>query len=313
MKTYRPSTLTEALEIRSEYAGTGTPATPMAGGTDLMVRHRAKNGLAPTVPGPVVFVDGIRELRGAEVTASALVLGASIPMSVLGDDPGCRADWENNTDDNPVVEGSLDAIPAVLRDAAASLGAPGLRQRAVLAGNIANASPAGDTIAALYALDAALVLQSADGERVEPISDFIIGPGRTTFRDNELITAVLIPMPPHSWYYWRKVGTRKANALTKVSLAACARIQAPGDAGGSHPQIASAAFAFGAVGPTVVRIPDAEALVKDSGTVIDTEAVLEILSPHIKPIDDQRSTAEYRKNVALNLAREALVNLASHR
>lgn len=297
MRTYRPATLAEALEIRA-----AEKAVPLAGGTDLMVRYRAKNGLPPRVPGPVMFVDAIRELRGAERTPSALVLGASLPMAVIADDPGCRAAWEDNLDDNPVVEGSLDIIPDVLREAAKDLGAPGLRQRAVLAGNLANASPAGDTVAALYALDAAVVLQSVKGERVEPISDFITGPGQTVLRDDELITSVRIPLPPVDWSWWRKVGTRKANALTKVSVAAAARFE------GARP--VSFALAFGAVGPTVVRIPEAEALVKGAGAGIEPAAVLDVIRPRIRPIDDQRSTAEYRRTVALNIAGEALGRLA---
>ena len=297
MKTFRPETLAEALEIRA-----AENAVPLAGGTDLMVRYRAMNGLGPRVPGPVMFVDGIRELRGADMTPSALVLGASLPMAVIAGDPGRRAAWEGNLDDNPVVEGALDAIPGVLREAAASVGAPGLRNRAVLAGNLANASPAGDTVAALYALDAAVVLQSVRGERVEPVSDFVTGPGQTVLRDDEIITSVRIPLPPVDWSWWRKVGTRKANALTKVSVAAAARFHGT--------QVASFALAFGAVGPTVIRVPEAEALIRGAGARIESDAVLDIIRPHIRPIDDQRSTAEYRRTVALNIAGEALGRLA---
>lgn len=299
VKTWRPATLAEALEIRSNHQ-----ALPMAGGTDLMVRYRAKNGLAPTIPGPVLFVDALSELRGASLTGSALILGASLPIAVIADDPGSRDAYESDLDENPVVEGALDAIPAVLRDSAADLGAPGLRQRAVLAGNVANASPAGDTVAALYALDAAVVLASVKGERGMPLSEFITGPGRTLLAEDELITAFRLPAAPLDWCYWRKVGTRKANALTKVSVAAAARI----DDG----RVASFSLAFGAVGPTVVRIPEAEALVLGAGKEgIDIAAVQEVIRPHIKPIDDQRSTAEYRKAVALNLAGEALSSLAT--
>jgi xanthine dehydrogenase iron-sulfur cluster and FAD-binding subunit A len=309
----RPENLAEALEFRSR-----TGATPLAGGTDLMVRHRAKNGLPPTVPTPVLFVDSLPELRGVRLDGDVLEIGASVPLAVIADDPGERADWaaRESGSDSASLSAALAAIPDVLRSASADLGAPALRQRATLAGNLANASPAGDTVAALYALDAELVLVNSNAERTVPLAEFIIGPGKTVLADDELILAVRIPLGEGvlagGWNYWRKVGTRRANALTKVSLAAAA-----GVTGG---RIVAFSMAFGAVGPIVVRVPEAESLVIGlKAADFDTRErsslvrrLKDVIAPHITPIDDQRSTAHYRKAVSLNLISEAIESLAQH-
>jgi CO/xanthine dehydrogenase FAD-binding subunit len=307
MSSYRPGSLKEALGIRADI-----PVRPFAGGTDLMVRYRAKNGMPPTVPGDVLFVGGIPELRGIRLTDEYLEIGASLPMAVIADDPGERAAYVESAgnDTGRTAADALSAVPEVLRAAAGSLGAPALRQRATLAGNLANASPAGDSVAALYALDAQVILASMEGERVLPVSEFITGPGRTILADNELITAIRIPSPLPDWGYWRKVGTRRANALTKVSLAASGRVEAG--------RVTGFTMAFGAVGPVIIRVPEAEKLLigktapeLDGPAVKELERVMaEAAAPHITPIDDQRSTAEYRKTVALNLIGEGVSSLA---
>jgi len=304
MSSYRPETLKEALDIRADIS-----ARPFAGGTDLMVRYRAKNGMPATVPGPVLFVDGIPELRKITFSDGTLDIGAAVPLAVVADDPGDRTDFAESAG---AAAEALAAIPEVLRAAAADLGAPALRQRATMAGNLANASPAGDTVAALYALDARVVLKSVDGERTLAVSDFITGPGRTLLADNELITAIRIPAPLPGWGYWRKVGTRKANALTKVSVAASARFEAG--------NITGFAMAFGAVGPVIIRVPAVDAvLIGLSASDLEgpaeeelVKALAEAAAPHITPIDDQRSTAKYRKTVALNLIGEVVSSLALH-
>ncbi len=315
MNSYRPDTLKEALNIRADIS-----AKPFAGGTDLMVRYRAKNGMPPTVPGPVLFVDGIPELRGITLSDGNLDIGAAVPLAVVADDPGDRTAFAESVESvesagsavGSVVAEALAAIPEVLRAAAADLGAPALRQRATMAGNLANASPAGDTVAALYALEAQVVLASVNGERILSVSEFITGPGRTLLADNELITAIRIPSPLPGWGYWRKVGTRRANALTKVSAAASARLEAGSITGFS--------MAFGAVGPVIIRVPAADSLLLGK-TASDLEgpaaeglvqAMAVAAAPHITPIDDQRSTAKYRKTVALNLIGEVVLSLASH-
>ena len=302
---FRPATLPEALEIRGK-----TGALPFAGGTDLMVKYRAKNGMPPTMEGPLMFVDSLSELRTVRFSGASLDIGASVPLAVVADDPGERAAYAASGTQADAA--ALTAIPELLRAASADLGAPALRPRATMAGNVANASPAGDTVAALYALDAAVVLTSTAGERIVPINEFITGPGKTILKADELITAIRIPGPLPVWSYWRKVGTRRANALTKVSAAASVRVEAG--------RITGFALAFGAVGPIVVRSPDAEALLigksaadlEGSGAAELVRAVADAAAPGITPIDDQRSTARYRKTVALNLIGEVISSLAAH-
>ena len=301
---YRPGSLAEALELRAEQS-----AVPFGGGTDLMVRYRAKNGLPPTVPGPVMFVDTLDELRTLRLDEDFLEIGASVPLAILADDPGERKAFagaaDGASDGAAERRAALEAIPPMLQAAAWDLGAPALRQRATMAGNVANASPAGDTVAALSALDASVCVASVRGERLLPIGEFIVGPGRTLLAEDEIITAFRLPRPLPDWGYWRKVGTRRANALTKVSLAAAAWLD-----GG---RVGKAILAFGAVGPTVVRVPAVDALLAGRGAgSLDAAALRAAVDPHITPIDDQRSTARYRKTVALNLIDEALRGLETH-
>ncbi len=311
MKVFSPKTLTEALDIREKEA-----AMPFSGGTDLMVRYRAKNGLGPKMPASVMFVNALPELRGVRLTDDGTVeIGAAVPMAVLADDPGARAAYAES---GAACADALAAVPSLLSAAAFSLGAPALRNRATLGGNTANASPAGDGLCALYALDARVILTSVRGKREVLIGEFVSGPGRTALAADEIITAFRVPAAGNemdekdsSWHYWRKVGTRRANALTKVSLAAFARM--------ADGRVGSFAMAFGAVGPTVVRPLEAEAvfLGHSAGEILrDTDGMIRrasgVIKPLIKPIDDQRSTAKYRKTVALNLAGEAFGRFAAY-
>jgi CO/xanthine dehydrogenase FAD-binding subunit len=287
VNVYRPASLEEALKIRAEKG-----ALLFAGGTDLMVRYRAKNSLAPAINGPVVFLDRVAELKKTGSAGGFLEVGAAVNLSVLAGDPGAeKAD-----------------VPELLRAAAASIAAPALRNRATLAGNVANASPAGDGLCALVALDAQVVLVSEEGERVLSVHDFVTGPGRTELKDNEIIKSFRFPEPLPSLSYWRKVGTRKANALTKVSLAASVRVENDGPDKGL---VTKCLLAFGAVGPRIARLDITGILNKHidrAETPVSAEALnkaaTEIAAEAdslITPIDDQRSTAVYRKKTALNL------------
>jgi len=307
VECFRPTDLAEALEIRGR-----TAALPFAGGTDLMVRYRAKNGMGPTLPSPLLFLDAIKELQGLALSPEYLEIGASVPMALVAGDAHSPS--------------PSDAIPHVLRRAAADLGALALRQRATLAGNVANASPAGDTLAALYALAAQVVLRSSGATRVLKVSDFIVSPGQTLLAPDEIITAIRLPQPLPCWSYWRKVGTRRANALTKVSVAAAASIRYSDTAAhqgiGRDRLISGFTLAFGAVGPTVIDAEEAASLIiglQASKLTAMNEGELGALiadlakraAPRITPIDDQRSTAHYRKTVALNLIGDAILSLVS--
>jgi CO/xanthine dehydrogenase FAD-binding subunit len=264
--------LDEALAFR-----TRTGAIPFFGGTDLMVRYRGYSGTGPTMPGPVLFLDAIEELQSIEVSDAAVTIGAAVTMTEMLEDPH---------------------IPALLRDAVKLIAAPGIRNRATLAGNVCNASPAGDTIPPLYVHDAEVVLTSVFGNRRVPIMNFFTGPGATVLAADEILTAITVPVLPEGCWYYRKVGTRKANALSKISAAGYARVE--------KGAVTDFRFSIGAVAPTVIRLSEAERLVLAGS---ERTAVIEAAAAVIRPIDDQRSTAAYRRGVALNSFAEFLNTL----
>ncbi len=275
--TYRPATLAEALELRKQY-----DLIPFAGGTDLMVKNMSWSGTLPKFSKDVIFLSQLKELKTIEKKGESLVIGSGVTLSEVTGYPG---------------------VPDVLRDSVLSIAAPGIRNIATLAGNLCNASPAGDSICALYALDASVLLKSTDAEREVPVAEFITGPGRTVLKRNELVTAVVVPLKKANISVFKKVGTRKANALSKLSFTAVAEIKGV--------SIDGLSIAFGAVGPTVVRSVELEKKLTgkklaDIKTMADE--IVQDYSTMIIPIDDQRSTAEYRKQVALNLLKNFLNN-----
>ncbi|PSW17575.1 dehydrogenase [Photobacterium sanctipauli] len=291
VNVYRPDTLPQALDKLAV-----GEHTVFAGGTDLMVRHSVRSGMAPNFAHDVVFVDAIEELRSIRVVDDgvhkALYIGAA---AVLAD----------------LVEHPL--VPAILRRSVAGIAAPALRNRATLAGNICNASPAADSLPALYVLDAKVVLKSVRGQREIPLAEFIQAPGLTTLKANEMLTEVVIPCNEFTHTFYHKVGTRAANALSKLSVAGLAKVDGSADEG-SEKLITDWRVAFGAVGPTVVRSEELESLlVGQPVEKLRHPAFLEQLvgcySEIICPIDDQRSTARYRHQASVNLLRRWLEQL----
>lgn len=173
----------------------------------------------------------------------------------------------------------------MLVEAARQVGGAQIQNRGTVGGNIANGSPAGDSLPVLAAVDAVLVLRSADAERRVPLTRYYTGYRATVLRPDELIVAIEVaPVEGRQWF--RKVGTRAAQAISKIVMAGVRSDQ---------PRIA-----LGSVAPTVVRVPRTEAALA-SGGGIDT--AVSVLAGEIKPIDDVRSTAQYRLRVATNLLR----------
>jgi len=188
------------------------------------------------------------------------------------------------------------SIPEILKRASWELSAPGLRNIATLVGNICNASPAGDAVCALYVLDAELEIRGPKEPRRVPVHEFIQGPGKTVLKDNELVTAVYLPASSLPITAYHKVGTRRANALSKLSFCGVAELESG--------RVSQVAIAVGAVAPTVVRSREIEQRI--AGLRLDElEAGLpEIMAAYdalITPIDDQRSTAVYRRQTANGL------------
>jgi xanthine dehydrogenase small subunit len=180
---------------------------------------------------------------------------------------------------SPLVNRRLPMLVAAARE----IGGVQIQNRGTLGGNIANASPAGDTLPVLAAAEAVVVLRSAAGSRRVPFSSFYTGYRATVAQPDELIVAIEIDaVRGRQWF--KKVGTRAAQAISKVVMAGVA---------GERPRLA-----LGSVAPTVVRLPKTEAVLAAHGSVADAQAAL---VAEITPIDDSRSTAEYRRRVAANL------------
>ena len=177
--------------------------------------------------------------------------------------------------------------------AAREIGGIQIQNRGTLGGNIANASPAGDTLPVLAAAEAVIVLESQAGERRIPFTRFYTGYRATVRQPDELITAVEIP-PAGNGQWFRKVGTRAAQAISKVSLALGACFDAAGRPGWVR-------VSLGAVAPTVIRAPGTEAALLEGDLALACEALAE----EVAPIDDLRSTAEYRRAMAGVLLRRA--------
>ncbi len=237
------------------------PRTPIAGATDLYV---ALN-FGTLAPRRFLDIWTLDELRTISVHGDNLVIGALTSYTALMQSH-LVAEW----------------VP-MLAEASRMVGGVQIQNRGTIGGNIANGSPAADGVPVLSATDAVIVLRSIDGERRVPVNSFYSGYRKTVMRFDELIIAVEIPaVEGKQWF--RKVGTRAAQAISKIVMAA---VRSPA------PRIA-----LGSVGPTVVRVPETESALA-SGASID-EAV-EILGREIVPIDDVRSTADYRRRVAMNL------------
>ena len=253
-----PTSLEHALELLRE-----EPRTPLAGTTDLFVELN----FGTLKPRRFLDLWGLDELRQITEQDDTLVLGALASFTSL-----IRS---------PLVQRRLP----MLVEAARLVGGVQIQNRGTLGGNIANASPAGDSLPVLAAADAVLVLRSMGGERRVPFTEFYTGYRKSVLRPDELIVAVLVPRVDGAQYF-RKVGTRAALAISKVVMAAVR---------GPTPRIA-----FGSVAPTVIRTRRTEAALA-AGQPID--AAIRVLNEELSPIDDLRSTAVYRHQVAGNLLR----------
>ncbi len=254
----RAASVDDALQLLRDDA-----RTPIAGATDVYV---ALN-FGTLVPRRFVDIWALDELRGITVRGDTLVLGALATYTALGR--------------SPLV---AERLP-MLVEASRQVGGAQIQNRGTVGGNVANASPAGDSLPVLAAADAVVVLRSVGAERRVAITEFFAGYRTTVMRPDELIVAVEVP-PVEGRQWFRKVGTRAAQAISKVVVAAVR---------GPAPRIA-----LGSVAPTVVRARRTERALAE-GTSIDDAA--EILAGEIAPIDDVRSTADYRRLVAVNLLR----------
>ena len=265
-----PTRLEAAYALMAD--ASGPPWRPVAGGTDLMVQVTGEIGDPPE---RVLDIWALEELRGISVETDALVLGALTTYTEIRR--------------SPLV---AEFLPA-LGEAAATIGAVQIQNRGTIGGNVMNASPAGDTLPVLLASGAQMVLGSASGERSVSADEFWPAYRQTARRDNELLLRIRIPLATDRHTRFRKIGTRRAQAISKVVMALAWRATNAAD------PWAEVRLALGSVAATTVRATATEAVLEGSRPTRETaDAAVEALLGEIVPIDDVRSTAAYRRTVA---------------
>jgi len=263
-----PRTLVDAYALLAADA-----YRPVAGGTDLLVQITGELG---EPPGRVLDIWHLDELRGVRMESNALVIGALTTYTEIRR--------------SPLVAEFLPAFA----EAAATIGAAQIQNRGTIGGNAVNASPAGDMLPLLLACDAQLVAGSASGERWIAARDFWPAYRRTALAPTELLLRVSIPLPSGRQVRYRKIGTRRAQAISKVMMA----LAWLGDDASDAPWH-DVHLALGSVAAVPIRAPRTESVLEGSAPA---EAIADraasTLADELSPIDDVRSSADYRRAVA---------------
>jgi len=271
-----PDSVDAAVRALAEHPG----ATALAGGTDLMVE--VNDGRRPLES--IVAVGRIPELAGIRVADGALDIGAAATFSRLELDPVAQ-------------------FAPALAYAARTVGSPQIRNAATIGGNLATASPAGDSLPVLLALGASVAVAGTDGRRDVPVADFFTGPKRSALRAGELVAGVRVPIRRGPQDYL-KVGVRNAMVIAVASLAIAVDLDA-------H----TISVGLGSVGPTPLAARDACAWAAaradwdDDAVAMSADDIARFgdrVAAAAQPIDDHRSTARYRRSAVRVLARRAL-------
>jgi CO/xanthine dehydrogenase FAD-binding subunit len=271
-----PPSLADAYRL---LADGGEAWRPVAGGTDLLVLITGDLGPPPD---RVLDIWRLDELRGITLDGDELVIGALTTYTELRQ--------------SALVNELLPALAA----ASATIGAAQIQNRGTVGGNLVNASPAGDTLPIWLATDATIVLGSARGERTVAAGSFFTGYRETARRDDELVVRVRVPLLPRRHVRFRKVGTRRAQAISKVVLALS---WLTGEDGAWQ----ATRVALGSIAATPVRAERTEAALDGRHPVRATaDSAVAALEGEIHPIDDVRSTADYRRLVAGRVLRRLL-------
>ena len=275
-----PADLQQALDLLAAEPGVWKP---FAGGTDLMVLLEA--GKLPHQN--YLNIWGLEELRGIEANDTHLTLGALTTYTQVQAHPILRAEF------------------AMLCQAASETGGLAIQNRGTIGGNIVNASPAADSPPALLAYDAELELSSSAGARWIPYHGFHTGYKQMLLRPDELLTRIRLPRQTRNkLQHYRKVGTRKAQAISKICFAGMATT--------NDSTVADVRIAFGSVAPVPLRCVKTESALR--GQQLDANVIAsarQTLAQEIVPIDDIRSTKNYRLQVSLNLFDDFLSRISS--
>ena len=274
-----PRTLPEALEMMNE----SSRVIPLAGGTSLLVDLRGRISR----PQMLINIGGLDELRGVRVEDGYVVVGSAVTI----------ADLERNV--------LIAKHGQVLQQATRVFANPLVRNRATIGGNLAYGSPAADAAPPLLVLGAKVELLSKDTKRTVPLKEFITGVRKTVRHPRELITAIRWPIPPEgSVGVFRKLGLRKAGAISVLSIAVMLHRKDAGDCD-------QVRIALGAVAPTPIRVVAAEDFL--DGGLLTPEVIAQaaqLASEATQAIGDIRGSAAYRKRVITALVKRLLTNLA---
>ena len=270
VKVFIPETLEGALRIRTLHE-----TLIINGGTDVMVKYRCWNGMPPNFSMDVLHIGNLAELKRIEIVEGKLMIGAAVTLSELLEHP---------------------LVPDYIKLPIRQMASPAIRNMGTLAGNLCNASSSGDSLPMLYALEAEVTLASMHGTRKLPVAQFITFAKQTLLQPDELVTEIMIPLSDFPIVYYRKIGGRKVNAISKASFYAVA-IKKDGI-------IEDVRIAFGSVAPTAVRDRACEEiLIGTAETELDSkiESLRTLYVELLAPVDDTRSTADYRRHVSLQL------------
>jgi CO/xanthine dehydrogenase FAD-binding subunit len=278
MLLLRPRTVEEAVRLFTASPG----AVPLAGGTDFMVAWNAGGANGKTI----LDLSRLSPWKRISATKSGARIGSLVTHRALQAHPVVRKRFP------------------LLVEACATIGGRQIQSRGTLGGNIANASPAGDTFPPLAVYEARVRLLSASGFRILPIGDVFTGVKKTALAEGELIESIEVDFPRSpSRQMFRKVGTRAASAISKTVAAGLLWLSRDG-------RIGEIRFALGSMAPTVRRLASVEAFLagkKPTGEVV--EEAVSLLGNDVAPIDDLRSTSAYRLEVSKNLLRDLLTGL----
>lgn len=253
MKYFRPKSIDEYFAISEE------KFTLLAGGTDLIPRYERGQNL----PAAIIDLKILPDFTGIKKVGNNIEIGAGTTIEELKK--------------NDLIKKHFNALFQSTTD----FGSVQIRNRATIGGNICNASPAGDTLPALYAFNAKLLLRNKKSERTIPIDDFILGPGQTAINTGEILQAVILPLSNSKSIFY-KLGLREAMAISVVNFAIVY-------------DESILTIALGAVAPTIIKLTGLKKF--------SVEQILEKVDDAISPIDDIRATALYRRKALKNMLR----------
>jgi xanthine dehydrogenase small subunit len=276
-----PRSLADALAFLAQEGS--SPVVPIAGATDLMTGNPQPGRLPDVRQSRVLDLSGIAELQDIRRTDDHLEIGACVTLLHLSLDP------------------DVARYAPALRQSALLFGAPAIRNRATVGGNVMSASPAADLPPVFIALDAAARLASVRGVRDVPMSEFYPGYRRTAIQPDEILVAIRIPLACENLRQaFHKVGTRRAQSIAKASLAAAISLDDRGF-------VRRIRLAAGSVAPTPILL--AATCAAMNGRLLDADAIRDAASiarDEVEPIDDVRSTSRYRRTVIGRLVRRFL-------